>query len=428
MDRRLDVSELAFHAAANRQRTVCVIAARLRGVPDPAQLRAALEVLACRHPLLRVRVIDAEVPRFCSDDVPALPLRVVARASEDAWVHETVRELNHPFSLHVGPLMRLVLVAGESASELLVVYHHMIGDGLAGRVMLRDLFAAMRSPERGLLPLSPQPGLCEQLTLRGALPGFAMVGDAIDRAADSMILARAQLGLVIEPLRRAAVPTHTMAETHALDPAILQALVHRARQEACTVGGALGAMLLQSTARARRRRGSARIGCATSIDLRERLGARARDDVGIQAYAPTLLYSVDPDESPWNLARRMSARARGARRVFVPQFAGLTMRLGRPWAHAMSDSIFTDALQSRLDAWVVLSNVGRLPAIEGCGEITVLEVRMFAAMPGIDVVLVAQTYAERLSLNFIYTTPEARPGLAAAAVSGVLERLVQLPA
>jgi hypothetical protein len=219
-----------------------------------------------------------------------------------------------------------------------------------------------------------------------------------------------------------------MIEAHAIDTAVSQALVDRCRLEGCTVGGALGAMLMQSVAQARKPRGRAQVGCATSIDLREQLGSEARDDVGIQAYAPTLVYAVDPEESAWTLARRVSARVRGARRVFVPQLAGLTMRLGRPWAHAMSDSLISDALQSRLDASVVISNVGRIAGVEGCGDIEVLDVTMFAAMPGTDVVMVAQTYAERMSLDFIYLVPEARPGLAAAAVSGVLARLSELAA
>jgi hypothetical protein len=420
MRRRLDSFEAAFHAARRRLPTNCVIAARLSAAPDERALTAALDALQARHPLLRARVVEAEVPRFTDEDVPALPLRLVAGADAPAVLAEVEREMNRPFAAHAGPLARFVLLRGERDAALLVAFSHLIGDAGSALVMFRDLFAALRDPDRGLAPLPPRPGLAELLTNRGGLPGARLLGAALDHAADAVLLARAHLPA---PPERAAEPQHIKVAAHALPGATTRALVGRCRHERCTVAGALGALLLQASARARRPDGTARIGCPTSIDLRDLLGPGAADHVGLQAHAPTLVYAVDPREPPWELARRVSARIRLARRWFAPSLAGLTMRAVRPWLPALADSPLADAL---LDASVVMSNVGQIPAIAGTDAIEVRDLTMFALVPGVDLVQVSQTYGERLTLNFIHAVPEARRGLADAVARDVPARLAAL--
>ena len=67
------------------------------------------------------------------------------------------------------PLLRVVLVQGEAVSELILVVHHSIGDGVSAMYLVRDLLRSMEGHE--LEELSPRPALDNLLNSAVTAPG-----------------------------------------------------------------------------------------------------------------------------------------------------------------------------------------------------------------------------------------------------------------
>lgn len=416
MQRRLDTSELAFYEASRRAVANCVIAAHLDRPPDPDALRRAIDRVQARHPLLRARVEPGFVPRL-RGDAPPIPLALVPRPDDAAWLARVGADLNTPFAFDRGPLCRFALVAADddAPAELVLSFSHMIGDGFSGAAIVRDLLAALRDPERPLAPLPPRPALAEQLASLGRL------GELLDLTADSLTIAARTLGLGATGLPRPPAGVVHHVTSHTLDPADTRHVLEASRAADTTVYGLLCATLL--TEIARHRRAPARVALATPINIRPLFDPPIDDDVGVYAYAPSLTFTAHPDASPWPLARDVAAAVQRARKLFLPRAAGLSMRALRPWLSALSDSPLAAALRRPLAAEVVASNVGRIPDFPAAAGLRVTNLSMFAMIPGIDLVMVSQSYADRLTLNFIHTTPTPRPGLAEAARDRLLARL-----
>ncbi|MFP2934885.1 condensation domain-containing protein, partial [Pyxidicoccus sp. 3LG] len=88
-----------------------------------------------------------------------MPERVLEVASdvEDAarWARDVV---HHPFDLERGPLYRFRLLrTGPERHVLLLAFHHLLVDGLALEVLLRELGVAYAAFRQGQPPTLPAP-------------------------------------------------------------------------------------------------------------------------------------------------------------------------------------------------------------------------------------------------------------------------------
>jgi hypothetical protein len=108
-----------------------VMYARLRSAPDVEEVRSALHGFCRRHPLTRVRIEkrDHDSAWFTAAGVP--PLEVSPRRLEaDEEIQDVVDlQLEAPFELHEGPLVRLLLVRDDHRWWALVCAHHSVCDG-----------------------------------------------------------------------------------------------------------------------------------------------------------------------------------------------------------------------------------------------------------------------------------------------------------
>jgi len=124
-----------------------VLVARIDGMIVD-RLYSAMGKAQRRHPALRVCVRgDASAPpRFVSTD-EVIPLRVIKRVSDMHWQTEARAELEMPFQAEKGPLLRAVVVYGKPISEIILVAHHSIGDGLSAIYLVGDLLKIMDGNE-----------------------------------------------------------------------------------------------------------------------------------------------------------------------------------------------------------------------------------------------------------------------------------------
>ncbi|MGH8920692.1 MAG: condensation domain-containing protein, partial [Actinomycetes bacterium] len=127
----------------------------LDGPLDVAALRAALTDVVARHEVLRtVYPADDGVPR--QEIIPAeqarvpLPVRVVVAAELPAVIGGSVA---HRFDLATEiPLHAELLDLGPESHLLVLVIHHIAGDGWSNEPLARDLAIAYRARVRGSAP------------------------------------------------------------------------------------------------------------------------------------------------------------------------------------------------------------------------------------------------------------------------------------
>ncbi|KAA9377702.1 amino acid adenylation domain-containing protein [Microbispora cellulosiformans] len=118
-------------------------AVRLEGGEiDEAALERALAEVARRHESLRTRFVttDDGTPEIVLDDDPRVGFRV---SGDAAAAHEIVQEeLDRPFDLANGPLMRVLLVRLAAREHvLLLTMHHAVTDGWSCDIVMEELLA-----------------------------------------------------------------------------------------------------------------------------------------------------------------------------------------------------------------------------------------------------------------------------------------------
>ncbi|CAM2064001.1 Amino acid adenylation domain-containing protein [Sulfidibacter corallicola] len=142
------------------------LALRLQGDLDQAALAQALNRIVARHDVLRSRVGDengSAVQRIEADldlapftiDLSHLP----EPTREGALTRVLRREIDTPFHLTEGPLIRAGLVVlDERDHVLLLTMHHIVSDGWSMGVLLREFTTAYTALSQGVEPqLAPLP-------------------------------------------------------------------------------------------------------------------------------------------------------------------------------------------------------------------------------------------------------------------------------
>lgn len=133
------------------------VAARIVGNVRETDLRRALEMVRCRHPLLCARVILDENHEafFSSDNVPPTVFRIVERESGNQWFFEILREHEVPMQPETGPLIRFVLVHSPDVSEIIVFAAHTISDGISLTNLVHEILAAYADPGQEVTIIRP---------------------------------------------------------------------------------------------------------------------------------------------------------------------------------------------------------------------------------------------------------------------------------
>jgi amino acid adenylation domain-containing protein/non-ribosomal peptide synthase protein (TIGR01720 family) len=139
---------------------------------DTAALQAAIATVVARHEALRTAfVLAAGEPRqriVAVADVPAVPLEVVdyrdmtATAAEEQAAATAEELARQPFDLARPPLMRVAVLQMPAVDRprtlLLIVVHHIVGDGWSMTILMRELTALYQARRAGdSLSLPPLP-------------------------------------------------------------------------------------------------------------------------------------------------------------------------------------------------------------------------------------------------------------------------------
>ncbi|WPB75847.1 condensation domain-containing protein [Archangium violaceum] len=428
MERVLGPTEQVFYKVRQQRPFNVVITARLSGGVSEARVREALPAIQRRHPLLRANISPQSPPRFSRSNVPEIPLQVVPRESADSWLAQVQQQINAPFDASRGPLARFVLVQGDSHSELICGYDHLIGDALSGCFVLRDLLKAMEPGSNGPPPPLQDRPAYEDL-IGPPLPGTGVLNTVVSRG--SSVLMRASPVLNRLSARLDSTPETPAQEVRSgfayrrVEPARTERLLTLCRENQSSLHGLLGAALLVARTESLAPRKKPVITITSALDARERFGVG--EDFGLYTTGKTHLMRLRAQEELWELSRRLRAPLVAARKQ------PLHLRTFRSAIEMSSRSVDIAAqpwmqrcTRLGLDSMLGLSNLGRLSLDARYGDLTLEGVSFSGSVAShFDIVLAAATFAQHLDISFLYNPPLMAPELAERIASRTLEVLTE---
>jgi len=157
---------LMFHSLIAAESSVyCIqIGCRLTGELNVPAFKQVWQQLVDHHPILRTRFHfeHRDHPLQIVEKNLQLPITEVDWRGQPAlqqaqrWQQLQADDLAGGFDFSQAPLMRVSLVqCSDQAYYLLWSYHHILLDGWSGPLLVKELFAAYESIQRGSAPLSP---------------------------------------------------------------------------------------------------------------------------------------------------------------------------------------------------------------------------------------------------------------------------------
>ena len=387
------------------------------------RLRAGLDALQARHPLLGVaiRADDAgEDPRFVPTDRP-IPLRAVTGGG---WVDElNEHELVAPVDWGAGPLARAVAVDTGDGTDLVLAVPHCVADGTTVLTLLRQWVELAGGAEPGP-PLPARPG--PEDLFPAAQRGVGGTRRAITQLISDQAAARRLRPQRMEP---SAVVPFDRRRTRLLHRELtgdqLDGLTRACRREQVTVHGALAAAMVLAVAADAGVPAGGNVTIGSPITFRDELLPPVSDrEVGTYVATVPSIVPYRPGEPLWPTARAISTDLVRRRQRGEPLTAISALRLAGPKSVAKSAK-FLKFMQDKGPITLCISNLGRYDFPDKVGEHE-LSGAQFVTGLSVNAYFVATVNSShgRLAWNFTYVqeaVPEERAvRLADGAVAAVL--------
>ena len=154
--------------------SIVTMVARIKGKVTEEVLKNAVAKMQQRHALLRVRIKDDRNDElwFTSEGVQEIPIDIIPRNSENDWIKIHAEASQIPYEFETHPAIRFILVKSPDASDLIILCHHIICDGMSLAYLARDLMVHLGDPKREVEVLpSPEPITLENLPSDVSLSG-----------------------------------------------------------------------------------------------------------------------------------------------------------------------------------------------------------------------------------------------------------------
>ncbi|MFM9949514.1 MAG: condensation domain-containing protein [Saprospiraceae bacterium] len=394
-----------------------VIVARVSGRFDRGRLRTALNDLANYYPNLTARIEPGRLPHFVAG-AGQINLEI-EQWLPDAWQEITVREINSPFETEPGPLVRAHLLDGTDTSDLLLTFNHVLGDGMSGILIMKELLElhAGRAPHE-----SPQPDV-----LNPPLKSFFTSRLKACVVALKMFWVSRRM-MPIPPERWVPVQErHTGLITVQLDGTFMGLLAAAARLHHTSVHGAFVAAVLLAIEQDMRNSNinlsGKTLGCATPVDLRRQTDM-SPEAIGSLLSGVVSSHKVHRDTSFWDLAVEVSQTIRSAVEsgdlLALARFQDMTV----PQVRNLEKTMAAAERFNRTAA--IVTNLGRIDLGTSFGPLKLERIGAIVsnnANAAASLVLSAVTIADSTSLNFMYAEPLLSKEKAQRLVDDILKRL-----
>ena len=292
--------------------SIVTMVARIKGQVSENMLRDAVSKVKLRHSILRVRIIEDEDhnPCFTSEGANEIPIEVVRRESDDHWIKVVQESCQIPFKFDERPTIRFILVQSPTTSDLIILCHHIICDGLSLAYLARDLMFHLGDPDREVEML-PDPIPIEIDNIPEDVSLNAIVKYFINRMNKKW---KEEEIIFDQEDYRDLNQAYWMNYIHQVSSIELSevqtsALVDRCRIEEVTVNSALTAAIIGAQINVQGDRPfHSSIGIAS--DLRDRLRSPVGEVMGFYAGVVTLNHKYDSNIGFWDNARRLHRKVK----------------------------------------------------------------------------------------------------------------------
>ncbi len=286
--------------------SIVTMVARIKGNVAENMLKNAVDKVQQRHALLSVRIKDdnEHAQWFTSEGVQAIPIEIIPRKSENDWIKIHAEASTIPFEFETHPAIRFILVQSPDISELIILCHHIICDGMSLAYLARDLMVHLGDPAREVEVL-PAPPAIDLDNLPSDVSASGLVKSVIKRmnqkwAEESLFFDQEDYEILTKTYW-----DHYNHEIFSIElsEAETSDLVARCRDENITVNSALAAAFAgaQSFVEGDKLYHAA---LAVGVSLRDRIPNPAGEGLGYYAGAIQLKFKYNKKKSVWENARK----------------------------------------------------------------------------------------------------------------------------
>jgi len=289
---------------------VVTMVLRINGDITLEQLTEAVGRVQARHLNLRVRLEKDEENNlwFTTENVKDIPVEEVTREDKDQWLNYHVEASKVPFEFEERPAIRFYLLKSQKTSEIIILCHHLICDGLSLAYLARDLMTCLGDPEQEIEALpDPAPINLDNMPKDVGINPIAKY--FINRINQQW--SKEPVAFDMEDYRCINEAYWDQAQHRAISIELTepetQRIVQRSREEGVTVNSTLttafvGAQqLIQGN-----KKELTNIGVAAN--LRDRLPLPAGETMGFYAGVVTINYSYDEKKSFWDNTRGIHSK------------------------------------------------------------------------------------------------------------------------
>jgi NRPS condensation-like uncharacterized protein len=130
------------------------ILARVEGMITVDRLQKALALARLKYPMLAIRIESSdEHTLWCtSDQVDPISIQSIERLNDSDWQTLTAIAIEKLFPA-IGPLIRFLVISSATLTDLVMICHHCLYDGLSAVYILRDILSYLGNPDQNILPV-----------------------------------------------------------------------------------------------------------------------------------------------------------------------------------------------------------------------------------------------------------------------------------
>jgi NRPS condensation-like uncharacterized protein len=123
------------------------------------QLQVALKQLTSKYPLMSAHIKQNNdgAAYFVFDPTPQYQITVQKKIDDNQWLKIAMTEHKQPFNLNKGTLIKFIILNSPDSSDLIILCHHTICDGLSLTYLIRDLTGQFNHPNQPVTPKTPPP-------------------------------------------------------------------------------------------------------------------------------------------------------------------------------------------------------------------------------------------------------------------------------
>ena len=137
--------------------SIVAVIARLKGKISEDSVKNAISRVKKKHPVLQCRIVNNGIGSFRfepEEEGTEVLFESIQRNSGQKWINVIEEKSKVPFDFEKQSPIRFILLRSPEVSELIILCHHIICDGLSLSFLTRDLLSAIGDPDMVFEPIS----------------------------------------------------------------------------------------------------------------------------------------------------------------------------------------------------------------------------------------------------------------------------------